>query len=127
MAKKLLTNTLTAEDWSIFLFYESTRNSFLLESSFVNPNFYEDYEFEWSCLPLDPSECPYCPSESTLSFFLFLDFFLISLSFFLFSIFKTKQEGLHFIPQDQTHQNKLFLIKILKQVKSFIFFFYSGK
>ena len=48
---------------SIFLFYGSAENALLLESSYENDNFYDGYEFIWSCLPFDSDSCPYCPSE----------------------------------------------------------------
>ena len=72
---------LTEEDWSVFLFYGSTSNSLSLESSFKNNNFYESYEFVWSCLPMD-ERCPYCPSESRFFFFsLIFSFFLTQFYF----------------------------------------------
>ena len=54
---------ISEEEMYIFLFYGSADDTLLLESSFENDNFYENFEFMWSCLPLDTESCPYCPSE----------------------------------------------------------------
>ena len=67
---------LLVEEMYIFMFYGSGDNSLLLEASFENDNFYDDYEFTWSCLPVDEGSCPYCPSEGF--FFLFFLFFFLS-------------------------------------------------
>ena len=77
-----------AEDVSIFLFYGSGDNSLLLESTFENDNFYDDYEFIWSCLPLEES-CPYCPSEG----FFFLFFSLLISSYIFLLSFPDNTEG----------------------------------
>ena len=74
------------EEMYIFLFYGSSDNSLFLESSFENNNYYENYQFNWWCAPLDEESCPSCPSQShhfcfILFFFIFF-FFLMFLSFY---------------------------------------------
>ena len=109
----------------IFLFYGSRDNTLFLESSFENINYYENYQFNWWCAPLDGEKCPSCPSQSN-SFFLFFYNFISLLNTLFIKIMKKiqmpqKKWELCTIPQEQLLIILLILMQILKMVFLLLF------
>ena len=70
----------TAEEVSAYLFYGSQDSTIYLEASSENNNYYEESTYIWSCVPVDPDSCPYCPSEGCF----ILDIFCFSRKLNLF-------------------------------------------